>query len=69
MFTIKEIQKITRGKLINGCSCGKIKGISIDTRSLRKGEAYVAIQGIYQDGHDFIFKALEKKAGLLIVSR
>lgn len=69
MFTLKQIQEISGGELLQGCLDVKVCGISIDTRSLKKGEAYVAIRGVYQDGHEFIAKAVEQGAALLIVSR
>ncbi len=69
MFTVKQIKEMTKGTLINGCLKRRVSGISIDTRSLKKGDAFVAIQGVYQDGHEFIPKAIEQGAALLIVSK
>ncbi|MBN8919151.1 MAG: UDP-N-acetylmuramoylalanyl-D-glutamyl-2,6-diaminopimelate--D-alanyl-D-alanine ligase [Rhizobiales bacterium] len=45
-----------------------LSGISIDTRTLAPGEAFFAIQGDARDGHDFVAAALERGAGLAVVS-
>ena len=46
-----------------------ISGISIDSRSLTRGEAFFAIQGDARDGHDFVDNALKGGAGLAVVAR
>lgn len=45
-----------------------ITGISIDSRTLRKGEAFFAIKGDMFDGHDFATAAMAAGAGLLVVT-
>ena len=45
-----------------------ISGISIDTRTLRPGEAFFAIRGDKFDGHDFATAAMAAGAALLVVS-
>ena len=45
-----------------------VTGISIDTRSIRPGELFVALQAA-RDGHDFVKDALAKGAGAALVSR
>jgi UDP-N-acetylmuramoyl-tripeptide--D-alanyl-D-alanine ligase len=45
-----------------------VPGISIDSRTLAAGEAFVAIQGDHRDGHDFVAAALAAKAGLAVVA-
>ena len=46
---------------------GGITGISIDTRTLREGELFFAIQGVNSDGHDYVAAAFEKGAGAAVV--
>ncbi len=41
---------------------------SVDTRSLQKGDVFVALQGGQVDGHDFILEALKKGASGFILS-
>ena len=46
-----------------------ISGISIDSRTLSKGDAFFAIQGDNRDGHDFVDAALKAGAGLAVVAK
>ncbi len=46
-----------------------ITGLSIDTRTLKPGEAYFAIKGDVHDGHAFVAAALKAGAGLAVVAR
>ncbi len=43
-------------------------GVSIDTRSLAKGDLFVALKDL-RDGHDFVAAALEKGAAAALVAR
>ena len=44
------------------------QGVSIDTRTLRPGDLFVALKDV-RDGHDFVAQALEKGAAAALVSR
>ncbi|RPE71929.1 UDP-N-acetylmuramoyl-tripeptide--D-alanyl-D-alanine ligase [Pacificibacter maritimus] len=44
-----------------------ITGVSIDTRTIEKGDLFVALKAA-RDGHDFVAMALEKGAGAALVS-
>ncbi len=46
-----------------------IPGLSIDTRTIKPGEAFFAIQGENRDGHAFVEAALQAGAGLAVVAR
>ena len=55
----------------NGQLHGKIEplsGVSIDTRTLEKGDLFVALEGESRDGHDFVRMAFEKGAGAALIS-
>ena len=43
-------------------------GVSIDTRTLQKGDLFVALQDV-RDGHDFVAQALDSGASAALVSR
>lgn len=43
-----------------------IEHFSIDSRSIKKGEAFIAIRGQHCDGHEFIAEAIKKGASLVI---
>lgn len=45
-----------------------ITGVSIDTRTIRPGDLFVALQDV-RDGHDFVAQALQKGASAALVSR
>jgi UDP-N-acetylmuramoyl-tripeptide--D-alanyl-D-alanine ligase len=45
-----------------------VGGISIDTRTVKPGDLFVALQGA-RDGHDFVAEALAKGAAAALVSR
>ena len=61
----KMIQSITLSQLANAAN-GLLKGedisfssVAIDTRSLNRGDLYIALKGEHFDGHQFIRKAVE----------
>jgi UDP-N-acetylmuramoyl-tripeptide--D-alanyl-D-alanine ligase len=66
LWTSQELQKATGGVLHNA-PLG-VTGVSIDSRTVGKGELYIALKGDAHDGHDFTVKALENGAGLALVS-
>ncbi len=45
-----------------------VSGVSIDTRTLRAGDLFVALQG-ERDGHDFVAQAFAKGAAAALVTR
>ena len=53
----------------SGSPPADIPGISIDSRSIGRGEAFFAITGESRDGHDFVADALKAGAGLAVVAR
>ena len=46
-----------------------IAGISIDTRTIRVGDLYIALTGAKADGHDFVAEAVRRGAGACVVAR
>lgn len=57
----------TGGALRSGRPESKFKGVSIDTRTLRAGELFVAIRGPHHDAHGFLAQAVSRGAvGLLV---
>lgn len=65
--TIEQIAQISGGRL-NGAASRikdqKIRGVSIDTRTIRSGNLFVPFLGENVDGHRFIKNAFEKEAAL-----
>ncbi len=69
MLTITQILAATGGTLIRGRRApARPAGVSIDSRSLKRGNVFVAIRGKNLDGHRFIAQAVRKGASLLVVS-
>src|SRR3989338_7680035 len=59
MFTLREILKATGGKVISGDG-ERISGISVDSRTIKTGELFIALKGKNFDGHNFVGEAVKK---------
>jgi UDP-N-acetylmuramoyl-tripeptide--D-alanyl-D-alanine ligase len=57
------------GELVERMERVEIKGVSIDSRSIKEGELFVAIKGDRFDGHDFVPEAMKKGAWGALVER
>jgi UDP-N-acetylmuramoyl-tripeptide--D-alanyl-D-alanine ligase len=71
VLRLSDIISSTRGKLLNRnvrTNGFLIKHISTDTRSLKKGDLFVALKGANFDGHKFIPQAQKREASSVIVS-
>ncbi|MBP7792172.1 MAG: UDP-N-acetylmuramoyl-tripeptide--D-alanyl-D-alanine ligase [Candidatus Goldbacteria bacterium] len=67
-LTLKEIYKVFN-KNFDFSKDERVKGISIDTRTLKKGDVFFAIKGENTDGHNFIGDAFKKGAILTIAEK
>lgn len=65
---IKEILEVTKGELIQGDLEFICKTFSKDTRTIEKGDTYIAIKGENFDGNLFWKQAFEKGAECVILS-
>ncbi|RCW85912.1 UDP-N-acetylmuramoyl-tripeptide--D-alanyl-D-alanine ligase [Paracoccus lutimaris] len=65
LWTSHDAAAATGGRATRDFAVG---GVSIDTRTIRPGDLFVALQAA-RDGHDFVAQALEKGAGAALVSR
>jgi len=54
---------------IRGSDHGEISGISYDSRTIRRGDLFVAISGMRVDGHDFVYEAAQKGAAAILVEQ
>lgn len=67
IFTAGQILNATGGILLSGEQADEFHGITTDSRRLKEGDVFVALQGEKYDGHDFLEPALEQGAtGLLV---
>jgi len=46
-----------------------IEGFSLDSRTLKKGECFIALKGPNFDGNDFIAEAVQRGASMVVASR
>ena len=67
LWTTADLLAAMHGRPLGNLPEG-INGISIDSRSLGKGEAFFAIKGDRVDGHDYAGVAIANGAALLVVS-
>lgn len=67
-LTAFNILKAIGGKPINSSLESLIKGISTDTRSIKQGEIFFALDGKNYDGHKFIKQAIHKGAVGAVIS-
>jgi UDP-N-acetylmuramoyl-tripeptide--D-alanyl-D-alanine ligase len=67
-FLAGDLAAWTRGRWLNGPP-RSVTGLSIDTRTLKPGQAYLALKGEHFDGHDFVADALAKGAAAAVTER
>lgn len=66
LWTAEEAAAATRGRVAGAWRCD---GVSIDSRTVGRGDLFVALAGPSFDGHDFVAQALEKGASAAMVHR
>jgi UDP-N-acetylmuramoyl-tripeptide--D-alanyl-D-alanine ligase len=66
LWTADAIAAVTNGKRVG--SNFEATGVSIDSRTLQRGDLFIAIQGQHSDGHIYINAALEKGASGIIAT-
>lgn len=67
---VEEMHTLLHSTLIQGTiKDRKVSNISIDTRTMKKGDAFICLIGKRLDGHQYIKEAIKKKASVIIVSK
>jgi UDP-N-acetylmuramoyl-tripeptide--D-alanyl-D-alanine ligase len=66
LWTANEAAQATRGTPMADWAA---TGVSIDSRSVVRGDLFIALQGENFDGHDYAIDALSKGAAAIIVSK
>lgn len=56
------------GQLLQGDPACPFRGVSINSRTVSKGELFICVKGERFDGHDFLAEVIDKKAGGIILS-
>ena len=65
LWTSAEIEAATLGRATRAF---EVNGLSIDTRTLKPGDLFVALMGENRDGHEFVKAALDAKASAALVT-
>ena len=65
---VKEILKVTKGKMLFGNEELEVENFSKDTRTIQKGDIYIGIKGEKFDGSNFWNQALDAGATAVIIS-
>jgi UDP-N-acetylmuramoyl-tripeptide--D-alanyl-D-alanine ligase len=68
-LTLDEIARATHGRVAAGGPAASVAGVSIDSRTIAKGQLFVAVKGPRFDGHEFLGEAVEKGAAAGMVHR
>ncbi len=65
---VKDCLRAVGGELVHGNEDRSFRGVSINSRTVQKGELFFCIRGERFDGHDFIEDAVNKKAAGIVLS-
>jgi UDP-N-acetylmuramoyl-tripeptide--D-alanyl-D-alanine ligase len=65
LWTQSEAEAATLGQASEAFA---VNGLSIDTRTLKEGDLFVALKGDNRDGHDFVRAAFDARAGAALVT-
>lgn len=66
-WTVSDVLQATGGRLVYGDEATRFQGISIDSRTTKAGDLFVAIAGQKHDGHNFLQEVFDRGAlGVLV---
>ena len=68
-FTIDEISAVCGGEWIALPTATMVEGVNDDSRSVAKGNLFVALKGELADGHKYVLNAARAGAACLLVER
>lgn len=68
IFCAAELAEQSEGRLVQGRPETMIEGFSIDSRSIKQGDIFIAINGTRFDGHEFVNESLRRGAAGIIIS-
>lgn len=67
--TVSDLLHATKGKLLSGFPKDFFDRVSIDTRTSKPGDLFVALQGPRYDGHQFLRTAADRGASVLMIKQ
>jgi UDP-N-acetylmuramoyl-tripeptide--D-alanyl-D-alanine ligase len=69
-WTVTQVADAVAGERGSGLDAlARVAGVSIDSRTLRAGELFIAIHGPSHDGHDYVADVFEKGAVTALVAQ
>ncbi|HSC28316.1 MAG TPA: UDP-N-acetylmuramoyl-tripeptide--D-alanyl-D-alanine ligase [Vicinamibacterales bacterium] len=69
VLTAADVAAVTGGQIVRGDPGMTIDRVSIDSRTVSKGDFFVAIRGTRFDGHEFVAAAIARGAAGALVER
>jgi UDP-N-acetylmuramoyl-tripeptide--D-alanyl-D-alanine ligase len=69
VITCRDVIEATGGRLITGKPTTEGRLVSIDTRTIKRGDIFVALRGPRFDGHSFLATAADRGAAILVIDR
>src|SRR5260370_35279413 len=68
-WALKQVADAVAGKSGHGVDAvARVAGVSIDSRTIRRGELFIAIHGPRNDGHDYVADVMESGALAAVVA-
>lgn len=67
-ISVKQILDVAKGRFVCGRHDQEIREFSLDSRTIRRGDMFIAIKGERFDGHQFLREVTEKGALGIIVA-
>lgn len=68
-LSVERLVEVTGGELLVGSGDSMVNGLTLDSRAITPGNAFVALLGERVDGHDFVSVALDAGARAVLVTR
>ncbi len=66
MKTLKDLLYGISLERVEGSTSATITSIAFDSRKVSEGSMFIAVRGVQVDGHDFIDRAIENGASVIV---
>ncbi|NUO08594.1 MAG: UDP-N-acetylmuramoyl-tripeptide--D-alanyl-D-alanine ligase [Candidatus Brocadia sp.] len=68
VLSLDEVVKAVSGRIVSADANTTVRGISTDSRNIRKGDLFFALKGERFDGHQFVMQAMDAGAVGAVIS-
>lgn len=69
MFELEETVSAINAKLLSSSGSSLFRGVSSDSRTIKRGDIFFALKGDNFNGHDFVKEAIQKGASAVVLSK